>query len=551
MFTSARAALLAAAIPALIFLGFSLHNLSREHANSDESAFGSLAVAMMAHDNSHLRHVTTTIPFFNGTRIPVNVMRDYTYTGATFLLLPALLITEPSLILLRVLPVLFAAMGIFLLFFIIAHIWGKRTAAATALLLSLSPTFIHYARSGLLTTEPLINALFIISLFLFLRGMKKDSTAWLCAASFAAGLCISIKFSAAAYYAGFLFAAGLAYAIGKLRVSLTPARIACYALFFLCGAGLFVYHNAVTGGSAFQGLISTSPAPVTFNEALAQRAHHFCALVKEKEPGMETVAFTLNSSRVSMVLFILFWCACAANMFEWVRSIRKGDVDLRLPLAVIFFGTVFVCSACSPGSLRPVHLSMLYPFPQLMAGLLVTRTIPRLTRKYAAPISIAVLCLFIFCQSALVLKFQRFYASQTGDQEYGIRTLIAELSRLPSRPTAFLNADTDEAVYYLSRGAVASNRIALAANAAERTVLSWADDTIIPGSYLVTSNKTSLYAVDDTDKLAAISQWVKHRGMTMRAISTIPGTDGQPLHTIYTIEPHLSSVPTRRHAGMS
>lgn len=534
MFSSVRIAILAAAIPASIFISLAFHNLTRDHASSDEIVHGSLAIALLTHDPAALRHVTTSIPLLNAMSFPVNVIQDYCFSGPTILLLPVLLLSGPSIETIKALPVVMSALSIFLLFFIIQEIWGRKTAWVTTVLLALSPAFIHYSRYGLLTTEPLIAALFTAAVFFFIRGIKNDSIRLFCLSFFIAGFCLSIKLSAAAYYLSLLIVTAAAMASGRLKPPQIRGRLAGYTVCFLIGSGLFWYHNIITGGATLQPFMSSITPGALYN-ALVVRAHHFCSILKEKEPLMETVTFSLNSSRISMILFMIFWAACAGNLLRWMTDLRAGKADLRLPLTVLFFATTFLCSAWSPGSLRPIHLSLLYPFPQLMVALFVTQPFRHVPRSFAAGTSVVMVCIVIACQSALIIKYQRFYAAQPGNPECGIRSLITGISRLPQQRVVFLNTDTDEAAYFLSRGTVLSNRIALPANAQENTVAAWAAESLTPGACLVESRKTHLYATDDTEKLEAIRRWADGMGITLTPTLAVPGPNDLPLHTIYTL----------------
>ncbi|MFH1768193.1 MAG: glycosyltransferase family 39 protein [Candidatus Omnitrophota bacterium] len=450
---------------AAIFIAVAVPYLEYDYFSGDEIVPASLAVNTII-GNPNGRHTSVYINAL-GRILPVNRICAYDFALPAYFLIPFIKIFGVSIYLVKIVAAGISLLYLLVLFAVIAMLFGRQTALVTVVLLEVSPLFIHYARSGFNTTEPIINLIFISSVYCFLIYKRRHNNIYIYAAVFLLGACLSVKLSAFSRYLGIL--AGFIIVYPKRIVPFIRAsglyRNLLLAVFFSCGAFLFLYYNAAAEGRSFALVNCLTRNEPTFSgeknsdiiQHARQRIKQFASFAADAVPyhSLETAAVSRAVSGISLLLFF------AAFIAVLLSALRESSPERnKIIFIYVFFITGFLTTLFSPGSFRPFHLSILYPFVQLVIALFVvgmfnSRDNISVKRAVAAIVLITALAV----KGTLLYDYHSAYAkvsksNNTNDEAIGGLIEYIELNKL--FPCVFSDFGTDEAVFYLSKARVAS-----------------------------------------------------------------------------------------------
>ncbi|MFH1421331.1 MAG: glycosyltransferase family 39 protein [Planctomycetota bacterium] len=526
-----------------VFLALSTRNLRYDYAHSDEVVFGSQAVDLIESSIKNYRCTKVWVPMA-GKNVPINNITDYNYALPSLMLLPVFYILGISVWSLKMLPILLAIMSVAMLYYVIKRIFGQPLAFITILLSVTSPIYIYYNRTGLLNREAMIVSFFIASILFYLIYEKKKNNIYLYMAALLLGSIASIKIAAMAYYTGLAVAAAVIYK--KPWKMFSIKQLIGILLFFSIGSSLFIYYNISTKGSAFYPIISYTSGKKAVLPAIKDRIHHFSALIKEKEPGMERIAFSVQSSRLSLLLFLLFWSAFICNWLYYLFLCSNNTERKTFYFINMLYGCVFVCSFFSPATIGPNHIIIMFPFPQVVVALFI-RNIYELkiigkykvlstALKYSA---VAILLGATVFKSVLIAKYQSIYAlekngySTVDVRNVGLLNYIREHNLFPVR---FIDTDTDEIAYFISKGEMPVYNRALPRTPPREEVEAWMQNILLEKypQYFVYTYKLSIYTCDDGDqKMQFIKEYLQKQGKRLELYDTIKDAKGRALYSIF------------------
>jgi 4-amino-4-deoxy-L-arabinose transferase-like glycosyltransferase len=108
------------------------------------------------------------------------------------LLLPFFALLGSDVFALRLMPIVFAALTLFLTYLLTQQLFNKRVAVITYLLLAVNPSFIFWSRQGVFVTS--ITAMIAVaSLLCWLRWYREQRTRYLYMATYLFGLGLYAK----------------------------------------------------------------------------------------------------------------------------------------------------------------------------------------------------------------------------------------------------------------------------------------------------------------------------------------------------------------------
>ncbi len=523
-----------------VFLALSTRNLRYDNANSDEVVCGSQALSLIDNNINTERSASVWMKI-GAKRLPVNNITDYCFALPAFMLLPVFRVLGTSVWSLKMLPILLALISLPMLYFVLKKIFGQPAALITVFLSVISPLYIHYNRSGLFNKETLIASLFIVSMFFYTLYKKNNNNIYLVIVSLLLGSLASIKVAAGAYYAGLA-----SCAMAKPWKMFDKKQLAAILLFFTIGSSFFIYFNAATGGSSFESITRYISGKEALLPAVTTRIQHFGTLIKEKEPVMERETFSVQSSRVSMLLFLLFWGALACNWLYYLFMAPHTPERENFFFANILYGSVFICSCFSPASFVPNHLIIMFPFPQLITALFIKNCYtagkdlrsPAISSilKYSA---VAVLFAVVALKSILVNKYQSFYVSQrNGYSTVDARNenLVRYIGEHHLVPVRFIDTDTDELAFFISKGGMPVYKRTLPATPSREEVELWMRECSKDKypQYFVYTYKLSVYDYSDNDqKMLWIKEYLRKSGKQLQLLNTLSDEHGHALYAVY------------------
>jgi hypothetical protein len=392
---------------------------------------------------------------------PAHYRNPYTFTLPSFLLIPALLQCGVKVWAIKLMPLGLAIAALAALFFILHRMFGWAAAAVTLALLVTSPLYTDYTLYALLTSEPLVNSLFIISIYFLARFLEDFDNRIFAYFSLLLGACLSIKLSAGAYYLGGIIAVAALYP-RSLELLLYDLRLPRFLAYFSCGALFFIAYNLHDRGASFGLLHDLSAGTANLPTHLSQRFMQLANLVADTNTVLPAAGQPAAFYRTAMLL--LTAAGLVANPL--LRLLGKNyDEARRIGLLTVFFGVVFIASLFSPGGLAQMHLSLLFPFPQLVVALLFTGLWSLGRRIPDAPLRIGLLSLLVAAGAGLLAlragNVTRYYAAYDEvahcfDRNDAVAAeFISTVQDKKLKSVFFLDMNTAEKMHFLGKGKTA------------------------------------------------------------------------------------------------
>lgn len=308
--------------------------------------------------------------------------RDYTFALPSYMIIPFFLLFGINLLSLKLLAIFVVWLSLIMLYYALRQLFNSRVAFLTCVLLSLSATFAHFTRIENHSTEPIINFFCIGAVFFYIHYVRRKANVFLYATALFLGLGLNIKLSMFSRIAGLCAVILMLYRQETIRcIRATGLKtIAVALIFFIAGGFLFFHYNIQSKGGTFALVRFLLPQPEgvghnTFKKTLNRRVEQGIAFLKEdlsKEDSFPAPAERyswlyfgeFNACRNALLIF--FAVAFFYNLVNACTERDKKVLTVYLLLCVLAGSTLF-----SPGSVQMFHLSLLYPFPQLINALFI------------------------------------------------------------------------------------------------------------------------------------------------------------------------------------
>jgi hypothetical protein len=328
--------------------------------------------------------------------LPISFITTYCFSLPEYLAVPFFYVAPPMLAL-RLLPLTFSFISLFLLYYIIRHFFDWRIALATSFLTTIDSCFSFDSLAGIWTTEPIINALFFSGVAFFIAYRNKGRPFLLYLSMFMCGLGFSVKLTMLWRVLAVAVAWGV-YTGRILPPRMRLARSDCLRAIFLgaafaTGALLMIWFNftnnfptiremarAASSNQYVWGNIIVNNFDFTthLKLRLCQYGASIASLTGEGQNGV-TLNFLgslataqigwAGTARLVIFLVSLLGSICAATC-DAVHYSRKF-------LSVCaFFAVILICSCFSLFSFRPFHLMAMFPFAPFAVAFFTSQTAP-------------------------------------------------------------------------------------------------------------------------------------------------------------------------------
>ncbi|MBN1823738.1 MAG: glycosyltransferase family 39 protein [Endomicrobiales bacterium] len=394
-----------------------------------------------------------------GIWLPLRGTMNYNFALPAYILAPFFALFGASTWMLKLVPILFGAAGIAAFFYAIKMVFNARIAAISSLLLSTNPLYVFYAFNSLYKTEPLINALFSITILLLLLYVKKRKTSLLVASSFVLGALLSVKLSAVSYYLGLAVVFAFIYRNEAKGLFPRRARVAAAVLSFTAGLIIFILYNVF-----YPEMNTFRNISLLFSESwqnnldvfnnLGIRLKHLFWFWGNVDPHY-LKDIKVRSIDILLVTFTLF--SVAANFTYYSLSGDRRNIK-KLASVCVFFGVVFATSIFTPLNREEFHLSLLFPFQQLMIAVFLSNTLFFFEKKRhysAVKISLSAFLLFLILgQLSNVAARHRMLDSDYRDRVATSVYLgrLSEWMKCRDKPVVALDSNVDTALAMLNNG---------------------------------------------------------------------------------------------------
>jgi hypothetical protein len=318
-----------------------------------------------------------------GTAFPL-VVTDYIGALNIYLLLPFFALMGSNVFALRLMSIVFAALTLFLTYFLAQQLYNKRVAAITYLLLAVNPSFIFWSRQGVFVTS-ITATIAVASLLCWLRWYREQRTRYLYGGAYLFGLGLYAKL----LFLWVIVALGATFFVLKmssLRKGFRPwarsERLAyrqlIIALFcFLLGILPLSIYNVQTKGTflTVTGNLTSSyygTSNLAFAENLATRLEQFKVALNGGHLWYLGGVFTND--------FYPFFFVGAGLACIPVALLRAKREWRRMALPFLMLAFTVLASCFTVSALWLTHYAILVPFlPMAVAvalDLLVRYTIP-------------------------------------------------------------------------------------------------------------------------------------------------------------------------------
>jgi len=318
-----------------------------------------------------------------GTVFPLMVT-DYIGALNIYLLLPFFALLGSDVFALRLMPIVFAALTLFLTYLLTQQLFNKRVAVITYLLLAVNPSFIFWSRQGVFVTS--ITAMIAVaSLLCWLRWYREQRTRYLYMATYLFGLGLYAKL----LFLWVIVALGATFLVLKisslrkgLRLWVSSGRLAYKQLIialvcFLLGILPLIIYNVQTKGTflTLTGNLTSSyygTYNLAFAENLATRLEQFKVALNGGHLWYLGGVFTND--------FYPFFFVGAGLACIPVVLLRAKDEWRRVAFPFLMPAFMVLASCFTVSALWLTHYAILVPFlPMAVAvalDLLVRYTIP-------------------------------------------------------------------------------------------------------------------------------------------------------------------------------
>jgi len=343
---------------------------------------------------------------FRGTGIPLGArlfpVMTWDYVGAldSYLLLPFFAILGPSVLALRLMPILVAAIGLVLTYLLARLVYNRRVAAISILLLAVHPSFVFWSREGVLVT--LVTTTLALATLLSVIGwwrachsvsrQRRQRDGFLLLAAFLTGLGLSAKILFLWFLVGSAVAVAFLHAdriLAFVRQRWRPAvplslpQFAAIIVAFLAGGWMLVVYNLQTAGGTFQILAK--------NLFVSYYGVQNPDLISNLQTRLEHLRVFLNGGSFWYLggpfaddLYPLAFGAAVVSLlvlaaWQWRQSRLGNDTtgwrwSLFPPLLI----ALMVLQSCfTVSGLWVNHYTLLLPWPQLTMAIAADRWMAR------------------------------------------------------------------------------------------------------------------------------------------------------------------------------
>jgi hypothetical protein len=345
-----------------------------------------------------------------GTVFPLMVT-DYIGALNIYLLLPFFALLGSDVFALRLMPIVFAALTLFLTYLLTQQLFNKRVAVITYLLLAVNPSFIFWSRQGVFVTS--ITAMIAVaSLLCWLRWYREQRTRYLYMATYLFGLGLYAKL----LFLWVIVALGATFLVLKisslrkgLRLWVNSGRLAYKQLIialvcFLLGILPLIIYNVQTKGTflTLTGNLTSSyygTYNLAFGENLATRLEQFKVALNGGHLWYLGGVFTND--------FYPFFFVGAGLACIPVVLLRAKDEWRRVAFPFLMPAFIVLASCFTVSALWLTHYAILVPFlPMAIAvalDLLVRYTIPSGAGHESNPIYRFIPDLVVFLLVAILI----------------------------------------------------------------------------------------------------------------------------------------------------
>lgn len=312
------------------------------------------------------------------------MVTDYIGALNIYLLLPFFVLLDNNVFALRLMPIVFAALTLFLTYLLAQRLFSTRGAVITCLLLAVNPSFIFWSRQGVFVTS-ITATIAMASLLCWLCWYRERRARYLYWGAFLFGLGLYAKL----LFLWVIVALGATFFVLKtsslrkgfrlwaISGRLTDGRLVIALFCFLLGIFPLIIYNAQTRGTFLTltgNLTSTyyGVSNLAFAENLATRLEQFKVVLNGGHLWYLGGVFTNDFYPLFFIgtglacILVVFWKAKC----EWRR--------VAFPFLMLAFMVLASCFTVS--DLWLTHYAILVPFlPMAVAGaldLLVRYTIP-------------------------------------------------------------------------------------------------------------------------------------------------------------------------------
>lgn len=294
--------------------------------------------------------------------IPLMVM-DYVGTVNTVLLLPFLALGGVSVVAMRLMAVLAAAITIGLTYLLGREFLSRPAAAAAALLLAAHPSFVFFSRQGIHVTS-VMSLLAIAAFYCFYRWRQRGQARFLHWAAFLLGVGLWAKVLFLWFILAFVVGYVVLILVRRGR-HLSWAQGAGAGGFFLLGAGPLLLYNLQTQGTlqVLGANLARSQAGVNNQEVAANLLARLDNLRVLLDGGFFWFLGHPSSAPVYPYLFGVTMIGGIAVTWG-----QRRPTSRHLLFLVLFITLVFLQSAVTISGLWATHLYALLPFLMLLFG---------------------------------------------------------------------------------------------------------------------------------------------------------------------------------------
>lgn len=371
------------------FLSVSLIHISDRGSERDEFQMGIPGINMLKDKNYSWPGEVLQYEKF---ALPVNFIVPYAFALVAYLLVPLFWVFGANIVSLRLLPVLCSSGSLILIYIICKHLFNKRVAFLTILLLAADSIFVFDSILGIFVTEPILNFLFFASVALFIMYRQKAHAPLLYLSVFVFALGFSLKLTMIWRLAG-LAAASLLLFSGRIRQIYFKAcpmlfkKLVLCAAFSILGAALCVIYNADNAPQTFKA-IKDSFSRGSANSAAVDNS----SILDNLKFRIKRLPYFIKSEIINYagrklgeeyavfgdVKLGIFLVSVILNLF--LVNMLNLNGRKRLMFIFAFYTIVFFCTCFTLFSLRDLHLNAVLPFVPFSVAFCVDALLKRVSQ---------------------------------------------------------------------------------------------------------------------------------------------------------------------------
>ena len=371
---------------AALFLALGLPNIGAPMLNAEEALECQLALELLTTPVERLpqpfwRDLLPGVELF-GRHFPL--MEDTPYTGAPELYwqLPVSAVLGWNALSIRLVPLLFALLGLLCAHAVFRRWFGPRVALVAALVTVTHPIFLLFTREGHDKEEVFTLAMFWLGVWLIQQFFEGKGRAF--GLTFALGLfCFGVGLWHKITFIWYLAGLGVAFPLWRWKVVEGQPPAAGHwlagALGFVAGALPLIVFNATQGGVTarimWESLIRPTPKDFVNNLDIGTnlwiRIQHMAVVMVNGDlwdPNWFRVLEGWRNTPNYLNLIIFAPGLLLVPLWAWAR--RHELYGRRVLWLWVVYGVAFFTTAFTVSSFNPSHMLVMYPLPGLVTALL-------------------------------------------------------------------------------------------------------------------------------------------------------------------------------------